>query len=144
MIGKRLMQDRAFIDTNILVYSYSEDELEKRASVNRLFRNYASNLIISTQVINEFTNVLYKKFKLKSVDIENVVLEIDSLLPIVNFDLTTQIKAMHIKDKYRLQFYDSLIIATALEHQCSILFSEDMQHRQVIDGTLTVINPFRD
>ena len=106
--------------------------------------DYADNLIISNQVINELINILFKKFKLSSEDIENVILEVDNLLPIVNFDIKTQIKAIRIKDKYKFQFYDALIIATALENGCNILFSEDMQHLQVIDNTLTIINPFLD
>ena len=138
------MQDKAFVDTNILIYSYSEDEPLKKSSANRIFDDYTDNLIISNQVINELTNILFKKFNLSSEDIENVILEVDTLLPIVSFDITTQIKAVRIKDKYKLQFYDALIISTALENGCNILFSEDMQHLQVIDNTLTIINPFVD
>lgn len=135
------MKDKAFVDTNILIYSYSEDEPLKKNSANRIFEEYAGNLIISNQVINELTNILFKKFNLSSEDIENVILEVDSLLPIVSFDVKTQIKAVRIKDRYKLQFYDALIIATALENGCNILFSEDMQHLQIIDETLTIINP---
>ena len=138
------MKDKAFVDTNILIYSYSEDEPLKKSSANKIFDDYTDNLIISNQVTNELTNILFKKFKLSSEDIENVILEVDTLLPIVSFDITTQIKAIRIKDKYKLQFYDSLIIATALENGCNILFSEDMQHLQVIDNTLTILNPFAD
>ena len=135
------MQDKAFVDTNILIYSYSEDEPLKKSSANRIFNDYAGKLIISNQVINELTNILFKKFKLSSEDIENVILEVDTLLPIVSFDIKTQIKAVRIKNRYKLQFYDALIIATALENGCNILFSEDMQHLQIIDETLTIINP---
>lgn len=138
------MQDKAFLDTNILLYSYSEDELMKKSTVNGLLDNYAGNLIISNQVINELANVLFKKFKISSIDIENVILEVDTAFPIVSFDLTTQIKAVRIKDKYKLQFYDSLIIATALENGCNILFSEDMQHLQLIENILTIVNPFKN
>ena len=51
---------------------------------------------------------------------------------------------LKIKDKYKLQFYDSLIIATALENNCSVLYSEDMQHGFEIENTLTIINPFKE
>ncbi len=138
------MKDKVFVDTNILIYTYSEDELLKKSFANKIFIDYADDLIISTQVINELTNILFKKFKLSSEDIENVILEVDNLLPIVSFDIKTQIKAIRIKNKYKFQFYDALIIAAALENGCRILFSEDMQHLQVIDNTLTIINPFSD
>ena len=85
---------------------------------------------------------MFKKFKLSSNDIENVILELDTILPIVDFDLTTQIKTLRLKERYKLQFYDALIVATALENDCNILYSEDMQHKQVIDDSLTILNPF--
>ena len=80
---------------------------------------------------------------MSSNDIENTILELDTFIKIVDFDITTQIKAVRIKEKYKLQYYDALIIATALENGCNILLSEDMQHHQVIDNVLTIVNPFR-
>ena len=136
------MPDKAFIDTNILIYSFSEDEIDKRNIANNILDKYANNIIVSSQVINELTNIFFKKFKLSSNDIENAILEIDSAIPIVNFGLKTQIKAIRLKNRYNLQFYDSLIIATAIENGCDILLSEDMQHMQIIDDTLTIVNPF--
>jgi len=136
------MSDKVFLDTNILIYSYSVDEIKKRTIANNLLEDYSENIVISKQVINELINVLFKKFKLSSNNIENVVLELDTFIPIVDFDITTQIKALRLKEKYKFQFYDALIVATALESGCSILFSEDMQHQQVINDVLTIVNPF--
>jgi len=127
------MNDKVFFDTNIIIYSYSEDEIDKHNIANNILEKYAQDIIISKQVINELVNVLFKRFKLLSDDIENVVLELDTMLSIVDFDLITQIKAIRLKGRYQLQYYDALIIATAIENGCNILFSEDMQHQQVID-----------
>ena len=137
------MSDKVFIDTNILIYSYSEDEIEKQVIANNTLDLYGNNIIISTQVVNELANVLFKKFKLLSDDIENVILELDTFLPIVGFGLTTQVKALRLKEKYKFQYYDSLIVATALENNCTILLSEDMQHLQVVESVLTIVNPFK-
>ncbi len=52
--------------------------------------------------------------------------------------------AIDIREKYKFQYYDSLIIATALENKCTILYSEDMQHGQIIERQLKIINPFRE
>jgi predicted nucleic acid-binding protein len=49
-----------------------------------------------------------------------------------------------LKNKYNLQYYDALIIATALENNCNILFSEDMQDKLIIENKLTIINPFKE
>jgi predicted nucleic acid-binding protein len=136
------MHDKAFLDTNILIYAYSEDEPKKQSIALQLFDSFEDNVIISKQVINELSNILLKKFKLGSDQVENVLLEIDNILPIVDFDLTTQIKALKLKDRYQFQYYDALIVATALEHNCTVVYSEDMQHEMLIDGNLKIINPF--
>lgn len=60
----------------------------------------------------------------------------------MSFSADTQLKALDIKSRYKLQYYDSLIIATALENVCDILYSEDMQHGLVVDNQLKIINPF--
>jgi predicted nucleic acid-binding protein len=136
------MHDKAFLDTNILIYAYSEDEPKKQSIALQLLDSFEDRIIISKQVVNELSNILLKKFKLESDQVENVLLEIDNVLPIVDFDLTTQIKALKLKDRYQFQFYDALIVATALENSCTIIYSEDMQHEMLIDGSLKIINPF--
>ena len=135
------MKDNIFIDTNIILYAYSKTELNKSEIANKLiFEN--KNSMVSNQVLNETINILYKKYQLNSEQIEDVILEIDSSLEICNFTIKTQVKALRIKEKYKYQYYDSLIIATAIESGCSILYSEDMQHNQIIENKLTIINPF--
>ena len=135
------MKDKIFIDTNIIIYCYSNSEMEKRIICQKLFERY-SELNISKQVINEMTNTLFKKFKLSSFDIKNTIEQISNIVFTCDFNFDTQIKAIELKDKYNLQYYDALIIATALENNCNIIFSEDMQHNQIIENKLTIINPF--
>ncbi len=135
------MKDRVFFDSNIIIYSYSSTESDKSAIANELIFSL-DEVIVSTQVINEVTNILYKKFKLDTSSIRNAVLEIDNNFRIVGFSLKTQLKALEIKDKYKLQYYDSLILATALENGCTVLYSEDMQHNQIIENKLKIVNPF--
>ena len=137
------MKDRVFLDTNILIYAYSNDEKQKQRIALELINKYSQNIIISTQVINELTNVLFKKFKIDAPIIEESILELDNIFKIKQFSLTTQIKAIHIKEKYKLQYYDSLIVSSALENNCTILYSEDMQNSQIIDNKLTITNPFK-
>ena len=135
------MRDKIFIDSNIILYSYSKTELDKNKIANNLIFSL-DEMLISTQVVNEITNISYKKFKLDARSIEDVILEIDNNFKIVDFSLTTQIKAIKIKEKYEFQYYDSLILATALENSCTLLYSEDMQHKQIIENQLQIINPF--
>ena len=136
------MSDKVFIDTNILIYAFSEDEPQKQQIALSLIESVTYDATISNQVINELAKKKKKKFKLSTSAVEDAILELDSLLNIVSFDISTQIKALRLKERYKLQYFDSLIISTALENKCSILYSEDMQHEIVIDNRLKIINPF--
>jgi predicted nucleic acid-binding protein len=132
------MRDKVFLDTNIIIYAYSDDESEKQEIANNILEEYEHQISISTQVINELSNNLFRKFKLNAKAVEAVVLELNDNFPIVDFNLQTQLKAIKIKERYKLQFYDSMILATA----CNIIYSEDMQNGQIIENQLTIINPF--
>ena len=142
MTEKSHMSDKVFLDTNIIIYAYSDDEPEKQERANNILEEYESQITISTQVINELSNNLFRKFKLNAEAVEAVVLELDNNFPIVDFNLQTQLKAIKIKERYKLQFYDSMILASALENECNIIYSEDMQNGQIIENQLTIINPF--
>lgn len=137
------MQDKIFLDTNIIIYAFSEDEAKKQSIALELLESQENSVLISKQVINELANILLKKFRLSSNQVEDAILELDTIVNIVDFDLSTQIKALHIKDKYNLQFYDSLIIATALKNRCTTLYSEDMHHDMLIENRLRIIDPFK-
>ena len=106
------------------------------------FINTNNNIYISKQVINETINILIKKFKLNIKDIINVVKELEKEFIILDFDIQIQLNALKLKQNYNLQFYDALIVSTALKNSCTILYSEDMQDKLVIEKKLKIINPF--
>jgi predicted nucleic acid-binding protein len=134
------MSDSIFLDTNILVYAYSDTELEKQTIARQLVSENIS--FISTQVLQELSNTLSRKFKKSWLEITNAVKEVSvSNLIHTNSEATIQ-QAIKIADQYRFSFYDSLIIAAALECNCSKLYSEDLSHSQVIEKQVTIINPF--
>jgi predicted nucleic acid-binding protein len=136
------MNAKSFFDTNLLVYLYSEDEPEKQAQILTQIKN-TENRWISTQVLNELSNTLRKKFKLEYVDIANVIAEIRANFEIITVQIETIELALKIAEQYRYSYYDSAIIAAALESSCTLLYSEDMQHNQIIEGRLQIINPFK-
>jgi len=131
---------KAFCDTNILIYAYSSTEKLKAEIANEVL--FRQTVVISTQVINEFINVGLKKLKLTENQLKDAIVELNSAFYVSSFSLNTQQLALEIKSRYKLQFFDSLIIATALENSCELLLSEDMQHGLVIDERLTIVNPF--
>jgi predicted nucleic acid-binding protein len=134
------MNDRIFADTNIIVYAHTSSEKNKQDKVFGLLDN--ANIVISTQVVREFINVMVRKF---GQPIRNVKTQIDgiaSISDVVREDLELIDSAITIHQKYNYSFYDCLILAASLRANCNILLSEDMQHGQVIDKTLTIVNPF--
>jgi predicted nucleic acid-binding protein len=134
------MRDNCFIDTNILVYCYSNDEPQKR-DISRVLVN-SPNTIISTQVISEFANVLKKKFSLSWNEIELAISEIETNFKVhINLPETI-VKACNISGKMNFSFYDSLILSAALESDCTKVYSEDLHDGTIIDDKLTIVNPF--
>jgi len=133
--------DNVFLDSNILIYCYTTTEPDKQQKAFQVIDNNPQ-LFVSTQVLQEFCNVAYKKFSPQGVDLEAALSEIESMVSIHDNNIDTVRKANAIKNKYGYSFYDSLIISAALECGCNTLYSEDMQHSQTIENRLKIVNPF--
>ncbi|MBV8660943.1 MAG: PIN domain-containing protein [Candidatus Dependentiae bacterium] len=136
------MKNKIFLDSNILIYLYSADELNKIHIIQNILDKYES-IIISTQVLFEFSFVMHRKLKLDYNDIKKSLEEFHTAFDIVIINYDTLQNALKIASKYNYSFPDSLIIATALEYNCNILFSEDMHNDQIIDNNLKILNPFK-
>lgn len=134
------MKDKSFIDSNILIYAHTKQDEKKRKIAQEIL---SSDLIIgNTQVINESINVFIKRFKIPLIEIQQIVDQIFFYLPLKTINHLTIQSRIKICSKYFYSYYDSLVIASALQNECSVLYSEDLQHKQKIENTLTIINPF--
>ncbi|MBF0377361.1 MAG: PIN domain-containing protein [Desulfamplus sp.] len=141
------MIDNIFIDTNIWIYAFlgNEQDNSKQLKTLALFEEIPteSKVIISIQVVNEFHWILTRKYKISEELInEKVIKGIVAFANIVPLDFQTYQDALRVRSKYTISFWDSLIIASALDNRCNILYSEDMQHGMVIDHRLKILNPF--
>jgi predicted nucleic acid-binding protein len=134
------MNDKVFVDTNLLVYAISTDVL-KSGKIEHLFRE-PFDFVISTQVINEFVHTCYRKNLLPAAEIRSAVEDFLSFFDLVIIQESTIITALDLKERHSFSWYDTLIVAIALENDCTVLFSEDMQHGMVVDEKLTIKNPF--
>jgi predicted nucleic acid-binding protein len=133
------MGDKVFLDSNLLIYAVS-NELEKKQAVQKLLLvNY--EFVISTQVLNEFSNICFKKNLLSLSDITKASQGFCQFFQVETIVPATIFSAYSIRDRYGFSFYDALIIATAKQSGCKILFSEDLQHNQLIDNVLKIENP---
>ncbi|MDR3350612.1 MAG: PIN domain-containing protein [Prevotellaceae bacterium] len=136
------MKDKAFVDTNILVYLYSEDEAKKRMLAYDAIEKY--DCITSTQALTEFTNVCIKKLHIRAAVISNSIDEITAACTVVPVEQETIKKALELHGKYGYSCYDCLIIASALTYNCTLLLTEDLKNRHVIENRLTICNIFSE
>jgi predicted nucleic acid-binding protein len=134
------MSGKVFFDTNVLVYAIVENDPRKIRARELL----AVGGTISVQVLNEFVSVVRRKVKMPWDDVRATLQWILLLCPeAVTVTIKTHEKAVGIAERYGYRIYDALIVASALEAGCTILYSEDMQDGQVIEKRLTIRNPFR-
>jgi len=96
------------------------------------------------QVLNEFVSVVRRKVKMPWDDVRATLQWILLLCPeVVTVTIKTHEKAVGIAERYGYRIYDSLIVASALEAKCELLYSEDLQDGQVLEGRMRIRNPFR-
>jgi predicted nucleic acid-binding protein len=133
------MSDRAFFDTNVLVYVVGQQD-ERTARAEALVANGG---VVSVQVLNELASVSRRKLGMSWEEIGDALAAVRVLCPSPTLlTIDTHEAGLRIAARYGVQFYDALIAAAALEAECATLYSEDFQDGQVIEGRLTVRNPF--
>lgn len=135
------MTDKCFIDTNIWVYAHLQDTHNKGEMALELLETLPP-LVGSTQVLNEYYSVMLKKKIADHLIQENIELII-RIAEITVIEIVTLRRAHKLKLKYGFSYWDSLVLASALEASCQYLYSEDMQHHQLIENSLIIINPFK-
>jgi len=135
------MKDKYFIDSNILIYAHTMQDEKKKAIAHQIL-SLNQEVLLNTQVINESINVFIKRFNISFVQIQKIVEEIIYYLPVRAIDENTIRLRLKIHNKYHYSYYDALIISSAVQNECSVLYSEDLHHNQKIENTLTIINPF--
>jgi predicted nucleic acid-binding protein len=136
----RTMSDRAFFDSNVLIYAMVSGDSRRERSQELV----AQGGVISVQVLNEFVAVARRKMHMPWEDVIGALHEVRILFPSpVSITLDTHEAALKIAQQYGFGIYDAMIAAAALEANCSTLYSEDLQDGQVIDERLTIRNPFR-
>jgi len=140
------MSAKFFLDTNIFIYSLGGTPAGKAHRAAELVREAVDsrNGIISYQVVQEFFNVAFRRFAppMTLVEAEQYLSSVFRPMLAVQSSQGLFADALRLYERYRLSWYDSLIVAAALEAQCSVLYSEDMRHGQTF-GDLRIDNPFR-
>ncbi len=139
------MSGRFFLDTNLFVYSFDRDSPAKSRRAAQLIREAVNSRkgIVSYQVVQEFFNVALRRFArpLTVAEAEQYLTVVFRPLLSIHSSPALYGEALGLCGRYRLGWYDSLIVAAALQGRCATLYTEDLQHGLQI-GELRMENPF--
>jgi predicted nucleic acid-binding protein len=139
------MNGKFFLDTNVFVYSFDSAARTKAQRALQLIQRALETRkgIVSYQVAQEFFNVALRRFAspMTVADAEQYLATVFRPLMAVHSSQALYSDALRLCDRYALSWFDSLIVAAAIEAECGVLYTEDLQHRQQF-GDLRVENPF--
>lgn len=128
----------SFVDTNVLLYLLSEDG----AKADRVEDLLTHPHVISVQVLNEFASVATRKLGLSIDEIREVLDTIRIACSVESLTTATHDTGLDVAERLGLSIYDAMIVASALQAGCRTLYTEDLQHQQLISRQLRIVNPF--
>lgn len=133
-----------FIDSNVWIYAATQSQDNPPDPRHETARQLITQVqpCLSVQVINEVTVNLLRKFNFNEAEIRSLVRSFYKNYTVFALDADTFIQASKLREAYQLSFWDSLIVGSALQHHCDLLYSEDMQHSLVVENRLQICNPF--
>jgi predicted nucleic acid-binding protein len=133
-----MREARHFLDSNVLLYLISANA----AKADRAEELIARGGCASVQVLNEFASVASRKYAVPWSNIADILGTVREVIFVVPLTIETHEKALELAPRTRYGFYDCLILASALQAGCETLYSEDLHTGHIIDGQLTLQNPF--
>lgn len=141
-LPKILPQVRSFIDSNVLIYAEAKDEPFKQKAALALLKHLHQNAlgVISTQVLQEYCNVALKKLRLPAAHIRQQ-LSLHQQFEVVQITPALIQKALDLNQLRSVSLYDALVVSAAAVSGCELLYTEDMNADEVVDG-VRLVNPF--
>ena len=134
---------KCFLDSNIWIYSFIESQdPEKHNQALKLINELKPRLCLSAQVVNEICINLIRKAGVEEARINQLIVRFYFDYEIIETNQTIILKASDIRSKHDFSFWDSMLLASALEANADNFYSEDMQDGFVLDNKLKIINPF--
>ncbi len=137
------MKDKCFLDSNILIYSIDGKDPAKREHVQK-FLDEIDTIhvpVISTQTIGEFFNVTTRKLRIPKENSMILCNLLKEKYPIYEISVENVYHALKISRQTQFSYWDSLILAVAIDTGCTVVYSEDLSAGQIIEG-VKIINPF--
>ena len=134
---------RTFIDTNIWLYAFNDTQDVSKTQRAKQVVRHTPQIIVSSQVINEVCNNMLRKFDASEADIRKLVGSFYRKYLVVEFSRTIILQASTLRTTYSLSHWDGLMVSSAISAGARQLYSEDMHHGLVVNGQLTIVNPFK-
>jgi predicted nucleic acid-binding protein len=139
------MPGRVFVDTNIWLYALVQRDIASVDERHRQAVDFLGNLsvpVINSQVIREACSNLLKKCRFPEERIQRLIQAWYLECEVHPSNASQHLLASQLRSRHHLSYWDSLIVAAAIDAGCTRLYSEDMQHGMVFDDNLSIINPF--
>jgi predicted nucleic acid-binding protein len=136
--SKPMSAPDSFFDTSVLFYLLSSET----GKADRVEQLLAERGAISVQVLNEFSVVAMHKLRMPLAGVREILDTLRTVCTVEPVTVATHDRGLAVFERYKFSFYDSLIISSALIVGARVLYTEDLQHGQVIDCQLRVVNPF--
>lgn len=132
-----------FFDTNILVYMQDTSDLAKQRVARELFYNCSKekSAVISTQMLQEFYNISTSKLRQDKKATKTIIRNFSANLEVVQVSCEIIDFAIDLNMSTQFSIWDSLILASAINAECDLLYTEDLNSGQIIDG-VKIANPF--
>lgn len=129
----------SFFDTNTVLYLAGDDPAKAKTVEWLLHRGG----FVSVQILNEFTNVSRRKRRSSWPEILDSLDSIRRLVIVLPLTIDLHERGLSLAQRHNFSTYDAMIVAAALSANCDTLWSEDMQNGMVVEGRLTIRDPFK-
>jgi predicted nucleic acid-binding protein len=130
-----------FVDSNVWLYAFIETQDVDKANIAAVLIQNQS-IAVSTQIINEVCSNLIRKAHFSEEATRELVLSFYDRYEVVGIDKEILLQSSRIREKHNFSFWDSLVVACAVQSGADILYSEDMQDGFILEET-TIVNPFK-
>lgn len=127
-----------FFDTNVVLYLFSTDAIK----ADRAEALLAEGGVVSVQVLNELASVARRKLAMTWSDVGDILTQVRAVCRVEALTVETHTRGIALAERHNLSVYDAMILASALNAGCSVVYTEDLQNGQEIEGELTIRNPF--
>ncbi len=137
------MKDRCLIDTNIWLYAliHSKNDENKHQQAVVFLEDITSEIVVSTQVVNEISSNLLRKANKDNAFLHDFLVGFISSHTVVDQSSDDLLLGSTLRKNFQFSFWDSLVIASALNNDCTVVYSEDMQDGLSVFNRLQILNP---